>query len=66
MPAEYKCNTQGAGCKIAADLLESFNAAGCLSRAINLSNGEGIEATPNKHKVKWHMTLKDFSLTKLN
>ena len=67
--AEFKRNTQGAGCKTITDLLESFNAAGCLTRAINLSgfdDGEGIEATLSKHKAKWHMTLRDINLTKLN
>lgn len=47
-PAESKHNTQGAGYKTIADLLEGFNRADCLPRTINLSwcnDGEGIEAT---------------------
>ena len=55
--SESKYNTQGAGYKTIADLLEGFNAAGCLPRAINLSkidDGKGIEATLRKYKATWH------------
>ena len=68
-PAESKRNTQGAGYKTIADLLEGFNAAGCLPRTINLSrfnDGEGIEATLRKHKAKWHDSCRlQFNKTKL-
>ena len=64
-PAESKHNTQGAGYNRIADILEGFNTAGCLPRAINLSrfdDGEGIEATLRNTKPNG-MILADFSLT---
>ena len=56
-PAESKHNTQGAGYMTIANLLVGFNKIGCLPKTINLArldDGEGIEATMQKHKAQWH------------
>lgn len=68
-PAESKRGTQGAGYKTIADLLVGFSRIGCLPRTINLSrfdDGEGIEATLQQHKAKWHDLCRlECNITKL-
>ena len=68
-PDESKHNTQGAGYKTIAGLLEDFNTAGCLPRTITLSrldDGEGVEATLRKHRAKWHDSCRlQYNRTKL-
>ena len=56
-PAESWWNTLGAGYKTISDLLVGFSRIGCLPRTMDLSrldDGEGIEATLQQHKAKWH------------
>ena len=56
-PAESRQNTSGAGYKRISDLLVGFSTTGCLPRTMDLSHlddGEGIEATVQQHKAKWH------------
>ena len=60
-PAESRRNTLGAGYKTISDLLVGFSRIGCLSKTIDLSrldNGDGIEATLQQHKAKWHDTCR--------
>ena len=68
-PAESKHNTQGAGYKTIANLLEGFSKAGCSPRTTNLSrldDGESIEETFRKHKAKWHNSCRlQYNKTKL-
>ena len=67
-PAESNHGTQGAGYKTIADLV-GFSRIGCLPRTINLSrfdDGEGIEATLQQHKAKWHDLCRlEYNTTKL-
>ena len=56
-PADSKRITKGAGYKTVAKNLQAFDKIGCLPKTINLSRlngGEGIEASFQQHKAKWH------------
>jgi len=56
-PAESTNVKQGAGYKTIAELLVGFDRIGCLPASINLSrldDGDGIDATLERHKAKWH------------
>ena len=68
-PDESKRNTQGAGYKTIAGLLEGFSNAGCLPRTITLSwldDGESVEATLRKHRAKWQDSCRlQYNKTKL-
>ena len=64
---ESKRNTQGAGYKTIAGLLEGFSSASCLPRTITLSrldDDEGVEATLRKHRTG--MILAGFNIKKQN
>ena len=68
-PDESKRNSQGAGYKTIAVLLESFSTAGYLPRTMTLSrlnDGEGVEVTLRKHRAKWHDSCRPkYNRTKL-
>ena len=56
-PLESKRSDPGVGYTTIADLLLSFREIGCLSLSVNLSwldEGNGIAASLNQHKAKWH------------
>ena len=52
-----------------ANLLVGFSKIGCLPETINLArldDGEGIEATMQKHKAQWHYSYRlAYNKTKL-
>ena len=50
-----------------AILLVGFSKIGCLPKTINLAcDGEGIEATMQKHKAQWHDSCRlEYNKTKL-
>ena len=68
-PADSKRDTKGTSYKTTAENLLAFEKLGCLPRTINLSRldeGEGIEASFQHHKAKWHDTCRlKFNKTKL-
>ena len=68
-PADSKRDTKGIGYNTTAENLLVFKKLGCLPRTINLSRldeGEGIEASFQHHKAKWHDTCRlKFNKTKL-
>ena len=68
-PADSKRITKREGYKIVAENLQAFEKSGCLRKTINLSRlneGEGIEASFQQHKAKWHDSCRlKFNKTKL-
>lgn len=68
-PADSKRDSKGTGYKTTAENLLAFEKLGCLPRTITLSRldeGEGIEASFQHHKAKWHDTCRlKFNKTKL-
>ena len=68
-PADSTRSTKGTGYKTTAENLLAFDKLGCLPRSINLSRldeGEGVEASFQHHKAKWHdMCRLKFNKTKL-
>lgn len=68
-PADSKRITKGAGYKTVAENLQAFEKIGSLPKAIylcRLNEGEGIEASFQQHKAKWHDSCRlKFNKTKL-
>ena len=68
-PVDSKRDTKVTGYKTTAENLLAFKKLRCLPRTINLSRldeAEGIEASFQHHKAKWHDTCRlEFNKTKL-
>ncbi len=68
-PAESKRPDVGAGYISLAEDVTSFSNAGCLTKPFNISridDGDGIEATLQRHTVKFHNTCRlQYSKTRL-